>query len=91
MPGPMIEINGLIWHVVIHYLVGSVSVLSKETLKAYKGLDVYKYLIAGYAKDVEAKNLGSGPGMVVSTKVSCSLLHALSKKILQFSCSDMIC
>ena len=58
MPGPMIGINGLIRHVVIYYLIGSVSVLSKEILKAYKSFDAYKYAIAGYTKDVEAKSLG---------------------------------
>lgn len=59
---------------IYNYLIDSVSVFSKESLKAYKGLEAYKYLVAGYVRDVEARSLGSGPDMVVRAKVSCNLL-----------------
>ena len=62
---------------IYNYLIDSVSVFSKESLKAYKGLEAYKYLVAGYVRDVEARSQGSpgsGPDMVVRAKVSCGMV-----------------
>ena len=35
---------------IYNYLIDSKSVFSKTSLKAYKGLEAYKYLVAGYVK-----------------------------------------
>ena len=58
---------------IYNYLIDSISAFSKASLKAYKGLEAYKYLVAGYVRDVEARSLGSGSGnVVVRAKVSCT-------------------
>ena len=85
---------------IYNYLIETHSIYTKEDMKAYKSLDAYKYLLAGWVGEVSVNCIANSGGIVVvrakvrhsqSVRASPLLPWAAAKKDGAVLCSHCTC